>query len=158
MKVVPTGPTVCWCCGIVGVRWCAVVWSHDTLNIQSALSYHATTQGVQRGEGWRDLGCIPSRLIDIPAPVRHPAGNFAGCYNYFSNLDFMMMFYCSDKSCTFHLKTWNFKSPINHSSSTRKLVVLFSCCGLLLVLSYFAREGVKIQIKRGRGLRSIIFI
>ena len=49
----------------------------------------------QGGEQGRMARCIPSNLIDIQTPLRTPAENFARCYNYFSNLEFMRMFYCS---------------------------------------------------------------
>ena len=94
---------------------------HSIYNLpcHSAPPHKECREREREREGWQDLGCIPSNLIDIQALLRPPADNFAGCYNYFSNLDFMMMFHCSDKSQAFHLEGRDFK----HSSSTPKLIV-----------------------------------
>ena len=76
------------------VRWFKVMIQSIT---QSALSYPPphTKSDTQAREQGRMVRCIPSNLIDIQAPLRPPAENFARCYNYFSNLEFMRMFYCS---------------------------------------------------------------
>ena len=80
--------------------WWGCSWSsvdsgvcHDTVNMTICLVIPSTQSAG--GELGRMAGCIPSNLIDIQAPLRTPAENFARCYNYFSNLEFMRMFYCS---------------------------------------------------------------
>ena len=120
----------CWC---FGERWFKVmIQSIYNLPCHSAPPHRE----YREVEGRKDLGCIPFNLIDIQAPLRSPTDKFAGCSNYFSNLDFMMMFYCGDKSQTFHLQTRNFKSPIKHSTP-----FVINCFYFFVFICYFTERG-----------------